>query len=182
MVQAQDVEAVVQAAEQGDAKAQNDLGLMYLEGRGVTQDETEAANWFRKAAEQGYVDAQHKLGWMYEWGQGVLEDRAEAATWYRKAAEQGDAVAQYKLGWMYAAAAVKTPPWIMIALKRRSGITRLRSREMFTHNPSSDGCMATAKASPGMTPKRRRGIARLRSKAMRMPITALDSCMKKVEV
>ena len=40
-------------AEQGDAGAQNILGLMYDQGEGVTQDYVEAVRWHRLAAEQG---------------------------------------------------------------------------------------------------------------------------------
>jgi TPR repeat protein len=40
------------AAEQGDARAQFNLGIMYAEGEGVPQDYAVAASWFRKAAEQ----------------------------------------------------------------------------------------------------------------------------------
>jgi TPR repeat protein len=41
------------AAEQGDAEAQYNLGLMYLEGQGVKQDNIEAYAWIRTAAAQG---------------------------------------------------------------------------------------------------------------------------------
>ncbi len=41
------------AAERGDADAQYELGLMYLEGLGVTQDNAEAYAWIRTAAAQG---------------------------------------------------------------------------------------------------------------------------------
>ena len=47
------VEAIRLAAEQGDADAQVDLGLMYAISSGVSQDETEAGRWYRLAAEQG---------------------------------------------------------------------------------------------------------------------------------
>jgi TPR repeat protein len=49
------------AAEQGHTDAQNNLGGMYAEGRGVPQDDAEAVRWFRKAAEQGHTDAQKNL-------------------------------------------------------------------------------------------------------------------------
>jgi TPR repeat protein len=39
-------------AEQGNALAQNSLGVMYVEGKGVSQDYDEAIRWFRKAADQ----------------------------------------------------------------------------------------------------------------------------------
>ena len=58
------------AAEQGGAKAQLNLGLMYVNGRGVRQDYAQAAQWFSKAAEQGYAQEQFGLGVMYGAGQG----------------------------------------------------------------------------------------------------------------
>ncbi len=88
-------------AEQGDAEAQYNLGVMYGNGQGVPQDYAEAVKWYRKAAKQGHAKAQPKLGFMYRNGQGVPQDSAKALQWYRKAAEQGHAKAQYNLGWMY---------------------------------------------------------------------------------
>ncbi|HHF3737183.1 TPA: tetratricopeptide repeat protein, partial [Haemophilus influenzae] len=52
-------------AEQGDVKAQYNLGNMYVNGRGVKQDGFEAVKWYRKAAEQGLANAQFNLGVMY---------------------------------------------------------------------------------------------------------------------
>ena len=89
-------------AEQGEARAQNNLGVMYANGDGVLQDAAEAVRWYRMAAEQGEAGAQHNLGIMYDNGRGVLQDYAEAGRWYRMAAEQGEAGAQNKLGVMYA--------------------------------------------------------------------------------
>ncbi len=89
------------AAEQGEARALNNLGLMYFNGEGVTQDDKEAARWYLKAAEQGEARAQYNLGVMYASGEGVTQDDKEAARWYLKAAEQGEASAQHNLGVMY---------------------------------------------------------------------------------
>ena len=89
------------AAEQGHAIAQNDLGWLYEEGKGVRQDYTQAAEWYRKAAEQGYASAQNNLGILYEEGKGVLEDYQKAVEWYRKAAEQGNGIALHHLSFMY---------------------------------------------------------------------------------
>jgi TPR repeat protein len=55
-------------AEEGNAAAQNNLGLMYHNGWGVPQDYKEAARLYRLAAEQGDADAQSNLGVMYERG------------------------------------------------------------------------------------------------------------------
>ena len=88
-------------AEQGDAEAQNNLGLMYYTGRGVPQDYQEAGSWFRKAAEQGFAEAQYFLGNIYAEGLGVPRNYQEAESWFRKVAEQGFARAQHYLGRMY---------------------------------------------------------------------------------
>ena len=88
-------------AEQGDAKAQFHLGLMYANGEGVPQDYQEAVKWYRRAAEQGDARAQSNLGLMYDKGQGVPQAYQEAVKWYRRAAEQGRPSAQYNLASMY---------------------------------------------------------------------------------
>ena len=41
------------AAEQGDAEAQYNLGLMYYKGEGVRQDLALAQEWFGKACQNG---------------------------------------------------------------------------------------------------------------------------------
>ncbi len=89
------------AADQGDAEAQNNLGIMYQEGQGVPQDYAEALRLFRNAADQRYAAAQRSLGNTYKDGRGVPQDDGQAAKWLRLAADQGDAVAQFSLGVMY---------------------------------------------------------------------------------
>lgn len=57
----QDVETAVKwftrAAEQGNAKAQLNLGSMYGVGLGVPQDDKSAVKWWMLAAEQGIARA-----------------------------------------------------------------------------------------------------------------------------
>ena len=89
-------------AGHGDASAQNGLGALYAQGRGVAKDEVEAVRWYRKAAEQGLARAQNNLGTMYRDGRGIGRDDAAAVSWFRKAAEQGYAPGQTNLGYMYA--------------------------------------------------------------------------------
>ena len=84
-------------AEQGVAKAQYNLGLMYGKGKGVNRDYKEAVRWYFRAAEKGYSKAQTNLGWMYEKGKGVPRDDQKAAKWYQLASDQGVTKAQEKL-------------------------------------------------------------------------------------
>jgi len=86
-----------EAAEQGYAPAQYEIGRIYLYGRGIPADYQKAWLWEKKAAEQGDARAQHDLAFMYERGFGVAPDPAQAAAWNRKAAAQGVAEAQVHL-------------------------------------------------------------------------------------
>jgi clan AA aspartic protease (TIGR02281 family) len=88
-------------ADQGNATAQFNLGLMYSRGKGIPQNYPEAAKWYRLSAAQGNTGAQVNLGWLYGRGEGVRQDYTEAGRWYRLAADQGDATAQFNLGWAY---------------------------------------------------------------------------------
>jgi TPR repeat protein len=89
-------------AEQGDKKAQANLGYMYYVGEGVEQDYTKAVKWVKKAAILGDRDSQYNLAVAYAFGEGVKQSYKEAFHWYRRAAEQNHAVAQYSLGVSYA--------------------------------------------------------------------------------
>ena len=91
------VEIFEPLAESEDANARYHLGILYRNGWGVPQDDSEAARWFRLAANQDHVEAQFTLGYMYQHGQGVTADIEEAKGWYRKAAHQGDVDAQQSL-------------------------------------------------------------------------------------
>ena len=117
-----------EAAEQGDAEAQWNLGLSYYNGDGVRQDYEEAAKWYRKAAAQGYAKAKKNLGELYyelgnigyhiadnydtdppgksgieKMNRAIKKKEAyvKASKWYLKAANEGHAGAQRKLGMMY---------------------------------------------------------------------------------
>lgn len=73
------------------------LGCCYVLGYGVTINDKEALELFRKAAAQDNVGAYSMLG-IYYYEQ---QNNKEAVKWFRKAAEQGDATAQYYLGLCY---------------------------------------------------------------------------------
>src|SRR5262249_56082979 len=52
-------------ADQGMARAQVILGVMYANGQGVPKSDTEAMKWYRLAADQGDAGAQTALGGIY---------------------------------------------------------------------------------------------------------------------
>ena len=84
-----DFQETLQAAEQGNAQAQFNLGWMYANGEGVRQDPVQAVQWYRKAAEQGLAEAQYNLGVMYAKGEGVRQNYKIAKEWFGKACDNG---------------------------------------------------------------------------------------------
>ena len=88
-------------AEQGNAKAQFNLGLMYQSGKGVKQNDKTAFRWLKLAGKQELVHAQFIVGVMYQLGIGTPISDELAATWYERATIKGDAKAQYNLGVMH---------------------------------------------------------------------------------
>ena len=61
-------------AEQGNANAQYNMGVLYDEGYGVERNYETARGWYEKAAAQGYAKAEHNLGILYQEGHGVPAD------------------------------------------------------------------------------------------------------------
>jgi TPR repeat protein len=88
-------------AEQGQAAAQYELGLLYANGKGVTKDDATARKWYEKAAIQGHVEAQVNLGVLLMYARGGQQDYKMAVYYLRLAANQGNDLAQRRLGQMY---------------------------------------------------------------------------------
>ncbi len=82
-----DLASVRQAAEAGDADAQNTLGDAHATGEGVLKDASEAVRWYGLAAEQGHVRAQYNLGNMYV--DGILKSHELAHMWFNIAGANG---------------------------------------------------------------------------------------------
>ncbi|MXX06074.1 MAG: protein kinase [Gammaproteobacteria bacterium] len=121
---------LVDAARDGDAESQFNMGIKYELGDGVPQDPLEAARWYRLAAEQESRSAQFNLGLLYINGQGVAEDATEAARLFRLAAEQGLARAQTSLGALYesgrgvAEDATEAARWYRLAAEQGNAIAQ----------------------------------------------------------
>ena len=88
-------------AEQGNAQAQYNLGLLYEQGLGVEQHLRTAMTLYRAAAQQGNADAQYNLGVMHANGRSVFKNRKRAAEWWQLAADQQHPDALYNLGVLY---------------------------------------------------------------------------------
>lgn len=89
------------AAKNGDATAQYQLGMMYFNGDQVTVDTKLAKQWLEASAEQNNVKAQNRLAMIADLGLKTKPNPEEAFHWYSKAADQGDIKAQYKVADAY---------------------------------------------------------------------------------
>ena len=84
-------------AEKGNAEAQYELALSYLNGNKGDKHLYKALVFFEKAAEQGHIKAQYMTGKFYEEGWGTAQDISKAISWYERAAEQGDLEAAQRI-------------------------------------------------------------------------------------
>jgi TPR repeat protein len=102
-------------AEQGDARAQFQLGLLHENGDGVQKDHAKARQWYEKAAAQEEAKAQFYLGLQSAYGEGGPLDVIQAHMWYSLSAENGYA---YAPGYRDDLARQMTPAQITEAQKR----------------------------------------------------------------
>ena len=84
-------------ADAGDRTATRQLAETYYLGRGVEQDNKQAAFWYEKLAKQGDVRAQTTLGLLYFRGVGLERNYELAYKWWSLAAAR-DPAAQFNLG------------------------------------------------------------------------------------
>jgi len=88
-------------AAQGNPTAQNNLGIMYLDGKGVPRNTDEAVRYLSLSAAAGSPQGQNNLGGLYRDGKGLPRDYAKAAQWFAASASQGNSAGMYNLGLMY---------------------------------------------------------------------------------
>lgn len=86
---------------QSDATVQNNIGIMYMDGRGVQRNMPLAVQWLARSAANGSSLGQNNLGGLYRDGKGVNRDFGKALTYFSASAAQGNAAGQLNLGLMY---------------------------------------------------------------------------------
>ncbi len=84
------------------AQADYELGVKYLQGLGVPQDDKKAVEYFEKSAASGNAEAELTLGYLYIKGKGVPQDNAKGLALFKQAAMKGHRDAQYNTGLAYA--------------------------------------------------------------------------------
>ena len=88
-------------AVQGNPVAQNNLGIMYLDGKGVPQNMSEAVRYLSLSAAAGSSLGHNNLGGLYRDGKGVPRYYARAMQWFNASASQGNSAGMYNMGLMY---------------------------------------------------------------------------------
>ena len=90
------------AADQGDADAEFNLGILYFNGYGMPKNYNQAAYWYKKSAAQGDVRAELNLGMLCDYyGPASLRNYVKAAYWYKKAAAHNNILADIDLSVLY---------------------------------------------------------------------------------
>jgi TonB family protein len=89
------------SCDDGDAAGCNKLGEMYMDGRGVDQDDSYAFQFFQKGCDGGNAISCNHVGFMYTIGGGVEHDVNRAVQIYQKGCDTGDAHACQDLGYLY---------------------------------------------------------------------------------
>ncbi len=89
------------AIENGNAAAMNDLGALYYDGRGCEQDFTKAVHYYHMAALNGSRQAQENLGYCYYYGRNMPVDYEKAFHYFALGAFDGHLISLYKIGDMY---------------------------------------------------------------------------------
>lgn len=82
-------------------EANTQLGMIYANALGVTQDYAQALRYFTAAADAGYAKAQYYEGILYENGLGRDQDYKQAMSCFRQAADQDYAPALNQIGYLY---------------------------------------------------------------------------------
>lgn len=89
------------ADNHGIGSAAHSLAFMYMNGKGVQENERTAMQYFLIAAEKGIVQAQRIISREYLSGEFFEQNYETARMWMERAAEQGDPQAQFTLGRYY---------------------------------------------------------------------------------
>ena len=90
-------------AKTGDLNAMTALGIMYITGVGVIQNDIKGFKYVQDAANKSHPKAQYTLGAIYYLGAGVTIDFNKAFNWISLSADQGYLDAQHNLALMYEA-------------------------------------------------------------------------------
>ncbi|NNM58436.1 MAG: sel1 repeat family protein [Legionellales bacterium] len=83
-----------QRAEKGDPIAEDNLGRMYADGRGVAENPEQSVKWYAKAAAKHNADAELNLGVATLYGRGIAQNTGQACQLFSSAKHDGNRYAE----------------------------------------------------------------------------------------
>ena len=95
------VDLYLEACQDGNNWAMNDLGALYYDGRGCEQDFAKAVYYYEMAAANGNRQAQENLGYCYYYGRNMPVNYEKAFQYFALGAFDGHLISLYKIGDMY---------------------------------------------------------------------------------
>lgn len=81
-------------AKAGNPVAEDNLGKIYADGRGVAENPALSVEWYTKAAMQHNADAELNLGVAELYGRGTAQNKAAACQWIASAKKDGSQFAK----------------------------------------------------------------------------------------
>ncbi len=88
-------------AQSNSPQSLYERGMDAISGAGISRNDFQALDYFRRSAEMGYGPAEVVMGYFYETGLLTAANQGQAVEWYRKAAQDGDVLGQWLLGRRY---------------------------------------------------------------------------------
>lgn len=119
------------SAVAGHSGAQNNLGVLYEKGSGLTivQDQETAVMWYGRAAKQGHPYGMFNLATCYAHARGVKQDHVLAYKWLSAASESGHQDAQEVL--------VRIPQYVQEDMRQQLASRRAEDVELEELTPAS---------------------------------------------
>lgn len=125
---------VYPVALKGNHNIQANLGLFYLQGKGVEQDYDKAYWWFSESAEKGNIKGINNLALMFLEGKGVKKNIPHAIKLLEKTANVGDLRATMLLAKVYLYDMndpKKSLPWFEAAAKKGQNEARFQLAQFY---------------------------------------------------
>ena len=95
------IQWIIDAAEQGDSNAQFALSEYYLFKENDLHTAELAFSWTMKSAQQGNSWGENNVAYCYRHGLGITQDVGKALEWYKKSASQGNTSGLSNVGYCY---------------------------------------------------------------------------------
>lgn len=81
---------ILAMAKDGNAEAQNEVGMWYYTGTHTERNYERALQWFARSAQQGNVEAIGNMAMCYQYGHGIARDSVTATKLYQKSIQKGN--------------------------------------------------------------------------------------------